>query len=145
MAEKLLRGLLRLRPTPVRYENDSARVERAKTLCGLSDAFATEAALEFKILHVVAANACGSADCGGARQVTLYTKYTNFASNKCLKNGAVAIRLQPLVSLPFGFARLLAFPGLFLFNCVIQITPHTKATSLVTRHGAGVVGKTTSI
>jgi hypothetical protein len=36
-------------------------------------------------------NARGSADCGWARQVTLYT---NFASKKYLKNRAVAIRLQ---------------------------------------------------
>jgi hypothetical protein len=41
-----------------------------------------------------AANACGSADCGWARQATLYT---NFASKKRLKNRAVAIRLQPFV------------------------------------------------
>jgi hypothetical protein len=43
---------------------------------------------------ICAPNACGSADCGRARQITLYT---NFASKKRLKNGAVAIRLQPLV------------------------------------------------
>jgi hypothetical protein len=43
-------------------------------------------------------NAGGSADCGRARQVTLYT---NFASKKHLKNGAVAIRLQLLVSPPW--------------------------------------------
>ena len=40
-----------------------------------------------------APNARGSADCGQARQATLYT---NFASKKYLKNGAVASRLQAL-------------------------------------------------
>ena len=44
--------------------------------------------------HVSPPNACGSADCEWAQQVTLYT---NFASKNHLKNGAVAIRLQPLV------------------------------------------------
>jgi hypothetical protein len=38
-------------------------------------------------------NACGSADCGLARLDSLTT---DIASKGCLKNGAIAIRLQPL-------------------------------------------------